>query len=449
MKNLGNCVMGGVIAWLMIAPVTWAVDYGVIVDGGDWGNATTWTPSGGPPSLSDRAFVGGVWVAGQLLNATVNLSSGSHAANQVYVAGWGDNTANGTLNLSGGSLFVSGPLYVAAYGTGVVYQTGGSVYAQQLRMAEYGPSAAYHLSGAGSSLATAFDAYLGIGGGPATFTMAGGTMNVGSGLYISYASAGTLNQSGGTITAAAMRMGEYGSANSTYQMTGGQLIVGSSSYVGVYSSGSHVFNQSGGVAQFNDLFLGYVGAGTYNLTGGELNANSISINNGSFSFTGGTLSANTINFNLVNNGGILAPGQTNTTGTTTISGSNNYTQGLTATLALQLGGTTQGVTYDWLNVGGTANLNGTLSVSLVNSFTPAFTDVFTNVTAGTLSGVFANAPLSGQKYDLGGGHHFVVTYTANHVILSHYEFLQTIPEPGIVLLLGIGGWLMYRRTRRY
>lgn len=49
MKNLGNCVMGGVIAWLMIAPVTWAVDYGVIVDGGDWGNATTWTPSGGPP----------------------------------------------------------------------------------------------------------------------------------------------------------------------------------------------------------------------------------------------------------------------------------------------------------------------------------------------------------------------------------------------------------------
>jgi hypothetical protein len=87
-------------------------------------------------------------------------------------------------------------------------------------------------------------------------------------------------------------------------------------------------------------------------------------------------------------------------------------------------------------------------VSLVNDFTPLASDVFTNLTAGSVIGTFANAPVSGNKYDLGGGHHFIVTYHAGSVVLSGYEFLQAIPEPTTILLLGLGGWLIYRRARR-
>jgi hypothetical protein len=55
-----------------------------------------------------------------------------------------------------------------------------------------------------------------------------------------------------------------------------------------------------------------------------------------------------------------------------------------------LWGTTAGATYGQLQVSGTVNLNGTLSVNLTNSYIPATNDTFVVVSAGTRSGTFAN-----------------------------------------------------------
>jgi hypothetical protein len=55
-----------------------------------------------------------------------------------------------------------------------------------------------------------------------------------------------------------------------------------------------------------------------------------------------------------------------------------------------LWGTTAGATYGQLQVSGTVNLNGTLSVNLTNSYIPTTNDTFVVVSAGTRSGTFAN-----------------------------------------------------------
>ncbi len=54
-----------------------------------------------------------------------------------------------------------------------------------------------------------------------------------------------------------------------------------------------------------------------------------------------------------------------------------------------LWGTTAGATYGQLQVPGTVNLNGTLSVNLTNYYVPATNDTFAVVSAGTLNGAFA------------------------------------------------------------
>src|SRR5204863_6269123 len=45
-------------------------------------------------------------------------------------------------------------------------------------------------------------------------------------------------------------------------------------------------------------------------------------------------------------------------------------------LNVEIGGTTAGTTFDQLNVSGVATLDGTLTIALVNGFTPAAPDGF-------------------------------------------------------------------------
>ncbi|MCP4040678.1 MAG: hypothetical protein GY731_01825, partial [Gammaproteobacteria bacterium] len=67
-------------------------------------------------------------------------------------------------------------------------------------------------------------------------------------------------------------------------------------------------------------------------------------------------------------------------GTLTING--NLTLNGTSVINIELGGTNQGVDYDWINVTGDANLDGTLNVSLFGGFTPTDGDTFDPITCG-------------------------------------------------------------------
>ena len=99
----------------------------------------------------------------------------------------------------------------------------------------------------------------------------------------------------------------------------------------------------------------------------------------------GTIDMSAPGIALVNNG-TLAPGAS--PGTLTIIG--DYVQSAGGSLAIELGGTKQGVTYDWLKVTGNAMIDGNLKVLITGGFTPTIADNFqfittTIATTGTFS----------------------------------------------------------------
>jgi hypothetical protein len=73
-----------------------------------------------------------------------------------------------------------------------------------------------------------------------------------------------------------------------------------------------------------------------------------------------------------------------------LAANGGYTSISNSLLNCAIGGKTAGTGYGRLQVSGTANLNGALSVDLLNGFVPATNDSFAVVTAGTRSGTFAN-----------------------------------------------------------
>ncbi len=115
-----------------------------------------------------------------------------------------------------------------------------------------------------------------------------------------------------------------------------------------------------------------------NLSGGELSATMLAKSaGGSFNFTGGALHADEVDFDLVNNGGTLAPGEG--TGGTMIFG--NYDQLAGSTLEIEIAAVAD---FDVVAVTGTADLAGVVNVILDSSFTLSPTDEFVILVADTL-----------------------------------------------------------------
>jgi hypothetical protein len=127
------------------------------------------------------------------------------------------------------------------------------------------------------------------------------------------------------------------------------------------------------------------------LTSGKLKTSTLNISSGTFSQTGGQLVATSVTGNLNRAGGSLTPGDTGVAGLTSISSS--YTQQSGATLAMELGGTSTSQ-FDRMSIGGSVTLAGTLSVSLINGFTPTWGNSFQLLTAVSgRSGTFTTVNL--------------------------------------------------------
>ena len=89
---------------------------------------------------------------------------------------------------------------------------------------------------------------------------------------------------------------------------------------------------------------------------------------------------------IVASGGLIFPG--NSPGILTVDGS--YQQEAGSTYFAEIGGTDAGDGYDQISVTGAATLGGSLSVRLVNGFTPAVGQTFRIVNASSVSGAFAS-----------------------------------------------------------
>ena len=144
------------------------------------------------------------------------------------------------------------------------------------------------------------------------------------------------------------------------------------------------------------------------------------------------LGAGNITGNVVNNGATIQPGSS--AGTLAISG--NYTQGVSGSLSIEVGGTGQGTDHDLLSIGGTASLNGALQLARIDDFVPQSTDVFTFLTAGTVSGAFS--AISGT--DATGGLFFNPTYAANNVSLVQINGTPSISTSSFTYDQGMFGF---------
>jgi hypothetical protein len=89
--------------------------------------------------------------------------------------------------------------------------------------------------------------------------------------------------------------------------------------------------------------------------------------------------------------------------------SGNYTEGPNAVLAIKLGGTSVGTTYDQLSIGGNASLAGSLNVSYWNGFTPAAGNVFTVLACSVRTGAFSAVTSPNSGLD--------AVYTATNVLV--------------------------------
>lgn len=206
-----------------------------------------------------------------------------------------------------------------------------------------------------------------------------------------------------------------------------------------------------------------VGEGTLDLRGANIYAGStvvtagtLLVNNTSGSGTGsgnvqvdaGLLGGNgSIGGSVtVNPAGTISAG--NSPGHLSIAGS--YTQ--TGTMLVELDGTSQGATtadgYDWISVGGTATLDGTLRVDLLDNFQPQGGDTFYVLTAS--GGIIDNG--LNLTWDSAG---LLPAQQWNYRITSWtgggqaVELFLNVPEPATVLLLALGAGALALLRRRH
>ncbi len=121
-------------------------------------------------------------------------------------------------------------------------------------------------------------------------------------------------------------------------------------------------------------------AGQIILAGGTLAAPLVSLEGGVLLGTG------TVTGDLVNDA-VVQVGFPGVTGILEVQG--NYTQGAAGDLVVQIGGRDAGTGYDILSVGGTATLDGTLDVQILDGFFAEPGDTFTILTFADHAGDFA------------------------------------------------------------
>jgi hypothetical protein len=343
-------------------------------------------------SLSVSADTMGVQVNHGTLNVGGNVSSFTSDTGAIMLV-----TNKGVLNV-GGSYTNSGTSEFAASLTG---SSGSSInIAGDLN--SIGFSASVPLT---TNVLTGASA-LNVGGnlnssGNSLVSLSGGsTLNVGKDLNLTFgAAAGTTSLAPSLTISGNSTATVGGSLNSL-----GTITVDNTSTLTTRGG----FNQTAGSTLMN----------------GVLNAGGTGVN-----VQGGTFSGiGTVNGNVLM-AGTMMPGIP--TGTMTING--NYTQTSTGTLAEQVGWI-NGMNASLLAVKGTANLGGTLALSLLSGFTPTVGETFTLMTFLSDTGMFSSVILP----NLGNGEQLDLVFQPTDILVEVEPASVATPEPGSPVLLLVG-----------
>jgi hypothetical protein len=223
-----------------------------------------------------------------------------------------------------------------------------------------------------------------------TITMSGAaTFNVQTGATLDLQGNGTLSSSGSPAST-------LGNAGTLTRSTGAGTFT-----VNAPCNNTGVVNAQSGTLRFTATYAQT--AGTTRLNGGILSTASF------LDFQGGLLTgAGTVNGNVKASAQVapgLSPGQLTVVG--------SYTNALTTLLSLELGGAGQGTGYDYVEITGRAWLDGMLSVSLLNNFSPSLGDSFEVMRFGSRTNRFAR--FTGLK--LGDGLYLRPDFSSTNVVL--------------------------------
>jgi len=342
----GTHVLGG--GFSGAGTVNFSAD--TITAGGTYSLSGNTLFSGATVSFSNTATVTGL--------GAVSLSGGAASFTT------GRSISMGTLSLSGGNLTGSD----AVSAGGLLTWTGGTLSGAAPFNANGGISisggAAKYMDGrtlnnAGTATWTGSN-YIYMSNGAVVNNLATGTLNLQGdrSFYFSGGSQPAFNNAG------------------TVSRT---INTGTFTFEGVAFSNSGTVSAQTGTLAFSGGYLQTAGATI--LAGGA-----ISMSGSSLTLQSGVLSgAGTITGSLVNNGGQVSPGAS--PGILSITG--GYTQTPAGVLNIEIGGVTAGTQFDQLQIGGSATLNGTLNVSLINSFVPATGNTFPILTYASRTGDFA------------------------------------------------------------
>ncbi|MGA2616764.1 MAG: PEP-CTERM sorting domain-containing protein [Thermoguttaceae bacterium] len=255
--------------------------------------------------------------------------------------------------------------------------------------------------------------------GAGTFTNAGTITHSGT-LYIGYT---TLNNLAGAV----YNLQGSGLVNNYYSMSGtvnnaGLFIKSGTGTASIVPS----FNNTGTV----EVDGGILNIGNFTQTAGSttLNGGSLAFSNPAQILGGQLLGSGTINGSVADIGGLLSPGHS--AGSITING--DYTEGTAGAMLVELGGLGSGQ-FDYVDVNGTASLDGTLEVAFLNGFHPSLGDTFHFLDFNSRNGQFDAIDVLGDS-----GYRFNTVYTSSGADLV----TTATPEPGTLSLLAIGAFCL-------
>jgi len=434
------------------------------------------------------------------MDPTVTFSSGT-------INGTATLTTAGHLTFTGGTMSDAG---VTQANGGVTFSGAGNKIlfsGRSLRLGDdstwSGGALQFHAGAAitnesGNTFTNTFDGNLsitlsGTGGlnNEGTFTKSGGTgvTNFGGGVFLN--NTGTVNASSGTITlqggvtqhsGTTLTAGIWNVTNgASINITTGSDIttIGSGASVSLDGAGSSfakvtnaLNNNQGsftlknnrdlttagtytnsGTTRVEDsttvMTIGTGGSAAYTQTGGVTAlVNGAFIDPSVFNLNGGTLQGTgTIQSNVIAGPGsnTIAPGMS--PGTLTINGNLTLSSG--STLAMELGGLTQGSLYDYLDVNGVLTLAGMLDLDFINDFQNSLTsgNILTLATANSdILGSFSNVASGGYlmtNYPIA----LQVWYGAGSPFGAE-NLVVAIPEPSRAMLIMLGGLALLQRRRR-
>lgn len=423
----------------------------------------------------------------------------------------GTNTHSGKVSIGGGGLSITGSTTTNGTGSIVVgdfgnaalnVASGGTFAIQGTRELAVGLESTSSINVSGGSLTIGPDVTIGIGShaagvfgnsGTGTLAVSGGTVTIQGdstkSIFLTRprgdnnstgSFTGSVSLTGGTLetartfTESAATAG--GTKTSSITLNGGTLkALGNNSDWISTSINTLTFGASGATIDTNGFSatiakaaggpggLTKSGAGTLTLTGANTYAGPTVVSAGTLVVGDGTSGSaagsaftihssatlkgsGTIGDLTVLSGGIVAPG--NSPGILS-AGHTDLQAG--ATLGIEINGITPGTGYDQLDVTGTLNLGGQLSVSL--GYTPVNNTLFfilANDGSDAVSGTFSNAPVNGGIYSL-GGNDFQISYfgdsSTNSFTGGNDVVLKAVPEPRAALIGGIGLLALLRRRR--